>query len=129
MPDEPSPPTVTEVAAAAGVSAATVSRVLTGRALRSAAEPPRITPPAWSFNVFANFGRVDCSAGSSPNIAPASSEIANVNPRTVQSGVLDSESGVRPVGRNPISARSMATASPIPPGPPTAASIRLSINS
>ncbi|MET7392236.1 LacI family DNA-binding transcriptional regulator [Dactylosporangium sp. NPDC005572] len=31
MPDEPSPPTVTEVAAAAGVSAATVSRVLTGR--------------------------------------------------------------------------------------------------
>ena len=31
MTDEPSPPTVTEVAAAAGVSAATVSRVLTGR--------------------------------------------------------------------------------------------------
>ncbi|WP_327005258.1 substrate-binding domain-containing protein [Dactylosporangium sp. NBC_01737] len=31
MPDESSPPTVTEVAAAAGVSAATVSRVLTGR--------------------------------------------------------------------------------------------------
>ena len=31
MPDENRPPTVTEVAAAAGVSAATVSRVLTGR--------------------------------------------------------------------------------------------------
>ncbi len=101
----------------------------TTRPLRNPAEPPRITAPAWSFKVVASFGRVDCSAGTRPKSAPASSEMAKVKPSTVQSGVLESESGVCPEGRKPISARSMSTARPTPRTPPAVASSRLSISS
>ena len=69
---------------------------------------------------------MDCSAGTSPNTTPASTATSAVKASTVQSGVLESDRGVLPVGRNPISAPSMSTARTTPSAPPAADKTRLS---